>query len=212
MKFLEDELLTLNGKPYPTMGGRLRLAHEGGGKLSIKTEIVKLRIGEYAVARAVVTTERGEFTATGVATISRDIRIGEALCEASESRAVARALRFAGYGYQIGVEEIGDLMTGEQTPKAPAAPLRVVGGTDAPKTQEAPKAEAPRRQGTPATSAQQKAIYAISKKLGSTVEQTVSTAYPGITASSGLSVGQASALIDSLKSRTGNGANGSANK
>jgi len=115
--FREDELITrrVNGQTrvFPVVGGRLRLAHEGNEKLSLKTELVSWD-GNYAVFRCVATTDKGRFVGYGTANSQRDARLAESLLELSETRSIARSLRFAGYGLEYcGAEEVSHVMETE---------------------------------------------------------------------------------------------------
>lgn len=106
--FKKEELVKVQGKEYPVVGGRLRLAHEGNKQLSIETSIVQYS-SEVAVIQAKVTTEQGSFSGLGNASATRDARLKLAILELAETRAIARALRFAGYGVEYtGYEEMPD--------------------------------------------------------------------------------------------------------
>ena len=85
--------------PFPKIGGRLRLAHEDNQALSIETEIVRYD-DQTAVVCAVATTAKGSFKGIGMASVQRDEKIAPAILELAETRAIARALRFAGYGVE----------------------------------------------------------------------------------------------------------------
>lgn len=125
----DDEVVTVQGRAFPVVGGRLRLAHEGNQHLTIKTELLQYELDQMAVVRSTVTTEKGEYTGTGVATVARDARLVDALVELAETRAVARALRFAGYGVETcGVEELGDQQVVVPVRPPASRPLRVVPG------------------------------------------------------------------------------------
>ena len=98
--------------PYPKVGGRLRLAHEDNDQLSINTEVIQYN-QTVAVAKAVVETKKGKFSGIGMASAERDAKIAPAILELAETRAIARALRFSGYGVEYcGAEEISHLMNG----------------------------------------------------------------------------------------------------
>jgi hypothetical protein len=98
--------------PYPKIGGRLRLAHEDNEVLSIETEIVRYD-EQIAVVSAVSTTAKGCFKGIGMASIQRDEKIAPAILELAETRAIARALRFAGYGVEYcSAEEVSHLGNG----------------------------------------------------------------------------------------------------
>jgi hypothetical protein len=108
-QFRNDEIVKVSGKDYPVVGGRLRLAHEENDEsLTIETTVIKYE-SDIAVIQAKVTTEKGTFNGLGNATTQRDTKLKNAILELAETRAIARALRFAGYGVEYtGYEEIGD--------------------------------------------------------------------------------------------------------
>ena len=94
---------------FPKVGGRLRLAHEDNEKLSITSEVVQYD-QSVAVVRVNVNTRKGDFSGIGMASLERDQRIAPAILELAETRAIARALRFAGYGVEFcSAEEITHL-------------------------------------------------------------------------------------------------------
>jgi hypothetical protein len=105
-------------RPYPKVGGRLRLAHEENGSLSISTEIIRYE-ETVAVVKAQATTKKGTFNGLGMASLERDQRIAPAILELAETRAIARSLRFAGYGVEYcSAEEVSHFENGgliEQT-------------------------------------------------------------------------------------------------
>ncbi len=97
---------------YPKIGGRLRLAHDDNEVLSIETEIVRYD-EQIAVVAAMSTTAKGSFKGIGMASIDRDQRIAPAILELAETRAIARSLRFAGYGVEYcSAEEVSHLENG----------------------------------------------------------------------------------------------------
>jgi hypothetical protein len=99
---------------YPKIGGRLRLAHEENDQLSITTEIVRYD-ETIAVVKAVATTSKGTFPGLGMASVDRDHTIAPAILELAETRAIARSLRFAGYGVEYcSAEEISHLQNGSE--------------------------------------------------------------------------------------------------
>jgi hypothetical protein len=113
-QFREDEVVVrrskINGEwvenRYVKIGGKLRVLHQENEQVSIMTEILRLE-PDYAVCRATVTTAKGAFTGIGVATLNMDARIGDAIASLSETRAVARACRHAGYAMDsCGAEEL----------------------------------------------------------------------------------------------------------
>src|SRR5512139_3074906 len=103
-QFREDEVVVrkskINGEwvenRYVKVGGKLRVLHQENEHVSIMTEILRLE-PDYAVSKATVTTTKGTFTGIGVASLKMDSRIGDAIVSLSETRAVARACRHAGY-------------------------------------------------------------------------------------------------------------------
>jgi len=96
---------------FPVVGGRLRLFHEdlsgiGRGRGGISTDIVKYE-SDIAVVKATLNINENVFTGVGMASKSRDEKIWPAILELAETRAIARALRFAGYGVEYtGAEEM----------------------------------------------------------------------------------------------------------
>ena len=127
-QFREDEIVIMSHvdkrtgevvtRPYPKVGGRLRLAHEENGSLSISTEIIRYE-DDVALVRALATTKKGYFNGLGTASLERDQQIAPAILELAETRAIARSLRFAGYGVEYcSAEEVSHLENGglsEQT-------------------------------------------------------------------------------------------------
>ena len=94
---------------FPRIGGRLRLAHDMNEYLSISTEIVRFD-AEIAVVIARTTTDKGSFSGIGTASTNRDQKMAPAILELAETRAIARSLRFAGYGVEYcSAEEISHL-------------------------------------------------------------------------------------------------------
>jgi hypothetical protein len=58
-------------RPYPKVGGRLRLAHEENENLNISTKIIRYE-ENVAVVRAQATTNKGTFNGLGMASLERD--------------------------------------------------------------------------------------------------------------------------------------------
>lgn len=125
-QFKEDEIAYIRrwdkdrneyiSNPYPKIGGRLRLAHENNEVLSIETEIIRYD-EQIAVVCAVSTTAKGVFKGIGMASVQRDEKIAPAILELAETRAIARALRFAGYGVEYcSAEEVSHLANGSGDP------------------------------------------------------------------------------------------------
>jgi hypothetical protein len=106
--FKNEELVKVQGKTYPVVGGRLRLAHDENKNLSIETSVIQYS-EDTTVVQASVKTEKGTFTGLGNASVKRDRVLSNAILELAETRAIARALRFAGYGVEYtGFEEVGE--------------------------------------------------------------------------------------------------------
>ena len=104
--FKNDELVKVQGKSFPVVGGRLRLAHDENKLLSIETSVLYYN-DESTVVHAHVKTEKGTFAGLGNASAKRDRKLSNAILELAETRAIARALRFAGYGVEYtGYEEV----------------------------------------------------------------------------------------------------------
>lgn len=106
--FKNEELVKVQGKIYPVVGGRLRLAHDENKNLSIETSVIQYN-NESTVVQASIKTDKGTFTGLGNASVKRDRVLSNAILELAETRAIARALRFAGYGVEYtGFEEVGE--------------------------------------------------------------------------------------------------------
>ncbi|MCQ1529876.1 hypothetical protein [Lutispora saccharofermentans] len=104
--FKNEELVKVQGRMFPVVGGRLRLAHEDNANLSIETKVISYDT-EVAIIHAMVKTEKGVFNGLGNASVKRDRVLSNAILELAETRAIARALRFAGYGVEYtGFEEV----------------------------------------------------------------------------------------------------------
>ncbi len=174
--FREDELVTrrqkVNGEwvetVFPRVGGRLRLAHDGNGKLSIQTEVVQFD-DSLAVVRATVTTEKGSFCGFGTASAQRDQRLADSLLELAETRSIARSLRFSGYGVEYtGAEEVSHVIpeTEPAGPQNESKDRKPVFEQDENQSKQEAKAAAQPKNGNggKATGAQCRALYALSKK------------------------------------------------
>jgi len=116
-QFRDDEIITLEQfrdgqlvkSIHPKIGGRLRLAHEQNQQISITTEIIRYD-ESVAVVKAVTITMKGSFSGIGMSSIERDQTIAPAILELAETRAIARSLRWSGYGVDLcGVEELSHL-------------------------------------------------------------------------------------------------------
>jgi hypothetical protein len=119
--FREDELVSrrvkVNGewqtRIFPVVGGRLRLAHEENQSLNLQTEMVNWD-GQFAIFKCCAVTNKGQFVGYGTANNQRDTKLAESLVELAETRAIARALRFAGYGMEYtSFEEVSHVAAAE---------------------------------------------------------------------------------------------------
>jgi hypothetical protein len=151
-------------RTFPVVGGRLRLAHEGNKKLGIQTEIVKLEL-EMVVAKATVQTEKGSYSGTGTASGQRDARLADSLVELAETRAIARALRFGGFGVEYcGAEEVNHVVDDSDRAQSSSKEPRPVfnEGNGGSKAESKPQHCGIGR----ATQAQCRALQALTKRAG----------------------------------------------
>lgn len=195
----------IGGRELATLGGRLRLAHEGSEKLSITTEIIEVELGVRAIIRAEVTTTKGTFTGTGTATKERDGKLSNALVELAESRAVCRACRFASFGYEVGVEEMDDAAFQANTvpdARGQVAPARM--GRLA-RVEEPGRRQ--QRGGTPATAAQRRCLEALARRVHTDAGGLVARFAPGQLLDE-LDIGSASRVIDLAKREAGTNGDG----
>src|SRR6056297_1356344 len=126
-KFRDEEIVVLRhwnkerqefvSNVYPNVGGRLRLAHEANDAINIETRIYQYD-ENLAVVIATVKTMSGQFTGIGMSSVERDKKIAPAILELAETRGIARALRFAGYGVEYcSAEEVSHLENGNPAPQ-----------------------------------------------------------------------------------------------
>ena len=183
--FREDELVSRKVKVgnewqtriFPIIGGRLRLAHEGNETLSLQTEMVNWD-GQYAIFKCSAITNKGQFVGYGTANSQRDARLAESLVELAETRSIARALRFAGFGLEFtSAEEISHVSGAEpereQSPsKEPASVFPGGNGNNKPETKPAGNGSGR------ATQAQCRALYALTKRANYTDEDLESMLRP----------------------------------
>lgn len=192
-QFREDELITrtMNGETriFPVVGGRLRIAHEENGHLTIESEVVRFD-AESAVVKSTATTEKGGFCGFGTASAHRDHRLADALLELAQTRSIARALRFAGYGVEYaGAEEVNHVQETEPKQGRPAPPARNNRPTNG--------------NGASLTNAQRRALYALTSQAGYSPEDTEQLLSPlGVDRFEDLSKQAASDLISYLKTET----------
>jgi len=162
-------------RTFPVVGGRLRLAHEENQTLNLQTEMVNWD-GQYAIFKCCAATSKGQFVGYGTANSQRDARLAESLVELAETRSVARALRFAGYGLEFcSAEEIAHIPEGDLEPQRradkrcePAFPEDNGNGkreAKAPSGAPAETGSKPKSGGIgTATQAQVRALFALSRR------------------------------------------------
>jgi hypothetical protein len=183
--FREEELISRRvkvgnewqTKTFPVVAGRLRLAHEDNQSLNLQTELVNWD-GKYAVFKCCAATGKGQFIGYGTANAQRDARLAESLIELAETRSIARALRFAGYGLEFcGAEEVSHVEAGEPVEQQSQSKgsQRVF-----PESNEQSKEESkPQHCGNGrATQAQIRALFALTKKARYTEEDLESLLRP----------------------------------
>jgi hypothetical protein len=182
-QFLESELIHRKVKvdnewqtrTFPVVGGRLRLAHEQNDSLSLQTEMVNWD-GEYAVFKCCAVTSKGQYIGYGTANSQRDAKLADSLVELAETRSIARALRFAGFGLEFtSAEEVSHVANAEpvQEQSGSKAPASVFPeGNDSGKVAAKAPNGAPAETGSKpksagngtATQAQVRALFALSRK------------------------------------------------
>jgi hypothetical protein len=146
---------------FPVVGGRLRLAHEENENLSLQTELVNWD-GQYAVFKCRAVTVKGEYVGYGTANNQRDARLAESLIELAETRSIARALRFAGYGMEFtSAEEVSHVPNAEPE-QASSKPIQAE--ADRENGNGKREAKTPNDGIGRATTAQVRALYALTKK------------------------------------------------
>jgi hypothetical protein len=169
--FREDELVSRKVKVgnewqtrvFPIIGGRLRLAHEENQNLNLQTEMVSWD-GQYAIFKCCAVTSKGQFVGYGTANSQRDARLAESLIELAETRSVARALRFAGFGLEFtGAEEVSHVAAAEleKDQNGNKQPETVFPQGDGESKSEA---KLPGNGNGKATQAQCRALYALTKR------------------------------------------------
>jgi hypothetical protein len=213
--FREDELICrrqkINGEwvenYFPRVGGRLRLAHEQNDQLGIQTDVIRFD-ETLAVVKATVSTAKGSFCGFGTASAQRDARLADSLLELAETRSIARALRFSGYGVEYtGAEEVSHVMpdteqtAGRSENKDLKPVLQPVEQQDKPETKPAqqPKGNG-NGNGHKATQAQCRALHALSRRAKYEPEDLTSMLSPLNAARfEDLTVADASRLIQYLQ-------------
>ena len=117
MVFRDSEFADVHGNKYLVIAGRLRVAHEVAKDLTIETEEL---LHEMNIARfkATVMISGRKFNGHGEATKEGSEKVSGKYLEYAETKAIARALRFAGIGYEyVGAEEMRDVEVKEKPKK-----------------------------------------------------------------------------------------------
>jgi len=108
MRLVSKGPSNVDKKDFPKFGELLMRAHKKFKKLSIETEIIHIEDFN-CLMKAVVTTEKGKYTAIGDATKQNTTStVSMALPRMAETRAVSRALRFAIGEGKTAMEEVYD--------------------------------------------------------------------------------------------------------
>lgn len=197
--FRNEELVKVQGKTYPVVGGRLRLAHDENKLLSIETSVLYYN-DDSTVVHAHIKTEKGTFAGLGNASAKRDRVLANAILELAETRAIARALRFAGYGVEFtGYEEVTQPknLTAEDDGGEEIKDIRDL--KKEARSQEHDQAPVE----TNATKAQLNAIFALAQSINMTNDELRKTMQDltGKSYSKDLSKKDASEIINLLKQR-----------
>jgi hypothetical protein len=120
--------------------------------------------GQFAIFKCSAVTNKGQFVGYGTANSQRDARLAESLIELAETRSVARALRFAGFGLEFtGPEEVSHVAAAEQEREQTGSkePVRVLPQGDG---ESKPEAKPAGNGNGKATQAQCRALYALTKR------------------------------------------------
>ena len=195
--FKNEELVKVQGKSFPVVGGRLRLAHDENKLLSIETSVLYYN-DESTVVHAHVKTEKGTFAGLGNASTKRDRKLANAILELAETRAIARALRFAGYGVEYtGYEEVNDLKASNSEDESEGG--KHEGGSEIKDIRELKQPE----NDNTATKAQLNAIFSLAQNVNMTNEELRKTMQDmtGKSYSKDLSKNDASEIINLLKQK-----------
>lgn len=204
-------LLDRQGKTVATLAGLLDAAHSEGLS-AIDTQLIQIGSEENSqtwLFRAQVTTSKGTFSGFGdanPANVSRQMLT--VLPRMAESRAIARALRWAVNSTVAAAEEFDD----DEPTHAPAQPSppvpKPVNTSASQATPQVPRPQPPTgvappiQNGPLATEKQRNAIYAIAERIGldkATIEEMCEQQFGS--KPSGLSTKQASEIIGKLQTQ-----------
>jgi hypothetical protein len=166
-----------------TLKGLLSLAHDDGLRL-VRTQLMQVptkKNGQVAIVRARVHTSKGSFTGVGDASPDNvEPRFAVHLPRLAESRALARALRFAVNIGEVALEELGSGATIRGAPKSAEPPSTHLTASSGAKVNEPhpsssphPAQDAPRqgdRERRAMSDAQRKLLFRLAFDLGATKE------------------------------------------
>lgn len=107
-----NNVVSIHGKPYMTVAGRVEEAHKNNEKIDIRTEIVTQ---EPLVIKATVITNKGTFTAHAGAYNNGMIE-KQSPIEVCETSAIGRCLGFAGYGIVEGIATADEVKKAQYSP------------------------------------------------------------------------------------------------
>lgn len=128
-EFRDRFVKNLQGKDFILYGGLLDLAKKRGLK-RIHTEIVQLPTkdnGNYAVVKAQIETEDGIYEEVGdAAPDSVNRAIAPHLLRMAATRAKARAMRDAVGVEMVALEELGEIVVGDEMPNETLSPEELV--------------------------------------------------------------------------------------
>ena len=143
----------------------MRRAHEENETLSLHTEMVSWD-GQYAVFKCRAVTGKGDFIGYGTANNQRDARLSESLIELAETRSIARALRFAGYGLEYcGAEEVSHVADTEPVLERTVYKDHKTAWREG-NSEGKTEAKSQKQSNGLATQAQCRALFALTKKAG----------------------------------------------
>ena len=156
--------------------------------------------GQYAIFKCSAITNKGQFVGYGTANSQRDARLAESLVELAETRSIARALRFAGFGLEFtSAEEVSHVIAEEperqQNPSKELERVFPQGNGDS-----KPEAKLTGNGNGRATQSQCRALYVLTKRANYTEEDVKSMLRPLNAANfQDLTRESASQLISSLQ-------------
>ena len=121
-------IISQNGRQFVRFEGLLLAAHDAGLS-AVKTALLQAPSegnGQTAIVQAEVTTARGTFTGIGDASPQSVARhLAPHVCRMAETRALARALRFALGVAAVAVEELSGEGDGEPARATAARPAAI---------------------------------------------------------------------------------------